>query len=170
MYFNVASTFYNNFLKLLRHFSSRNICLLYSTFSKLLERFIEVLAEILYLEIMHVPSKSSSSLKSKSVAISFTVILLLNNFSCVVTSKQHQFSVRHVGISRRELPLKIHEIRFIREMFREIRQQAVKSDYRPMRKRLFRYNAQILFLFRIIYAPLCCWNYVRYIFQCDAGW
>ena len=51
MYFNVASNFYYDSLKLLRNLSCENISLLFLTFIKLLERFIKVLAEILSFEV-----------------------------------------------------------------------------------------------------------------------
>ena len=65
MYFNVASNFYYDFLKLLRKFPSENIYLLYSTFIKLLGRFIKVLAAILSLEVLQVSLSSSYNFESK---------------------------------------------------------------------------------------------------------
>ena len=65
MYFNVASNFYNDFLKLLRKFYCENIYLLYSTFIKLLEEFIKDLAEILSIEVLQVSLRSSFNFKSK---------------------------------------------------------------------------------------------------------
>ena len=65
MYFNVASNFYNDFLKLLRKLSCENIYLLYSTFIKLLEEFIKDLAEILSIEVLQVSLRSSFNFKSK---------------------------------------------------------------------------------------------------------
>ena len=58
-YFNVASNFNYGFLILLRKLSCENVSLLYSTFVKLLERFIKVLAAILGLELL-LSSLSSS--------------------------------------------------------------------------------------------------------------
>ena len=48
------------FLKFLRKLSHKTIYLLYSTFIKLIERFIKVLAAILVLEVLQVSLRSSS--------------------------------------------------------------------------------------------------------------
>ena len=65
MYFNVASNFYYDIVKLLRKLSFENIHLLYLTFIKLLEGFIEVLAAILSLEVLQVSLSSSYNFESK---------------------------------------------------------------------------------------------------------
>ena len=80
MYFNVASNFYHDFLKLLWKLSCENIYLLNSTFIKLLERFIKVLAAILRLEVLQVSLRSSSNFKSKQIALSLTATLMQNYF------------------------------------------------------------------------------------------
>ena len=53
MYFNAASNFNHDFLKLLRKFSRENISVLYLTFVRLLEQFNEVLAAVIVLEVLH---------------------------------------------------------------------------------------------------------------------
>ena len=65
MYFNVASNFYYDFVKLLQNFSCENIFLLYLTFIKLQERFIKVLAAILSPDLLQVSLSSIYNFKSK---------------------------------------------------------------------------------------------------------
>ena len=87
MYFNVASNFHYDFLKLLRKLSCENIYLLYSTFIKLLERFINDLAEILSIEVLQVLLRSSFKFNCKQIAFILTTILIQNTFSHVINCK-----------------------------------------------------------------------------------
>ena len=85
MYFNVASNFYDDFLNLLRKLSCEKIYLLYSNFMKLLERFIEVLAAILALEVLQVSLRSSSNFESK-----YSSDIFKNNKRQISQSKQQR--------------------------------------------------------------------------------
>ena len=87
MYFNVASNFYYDFLKLLRKLSCENLSLLYLTFIKLLERFIKVLATILSLEVLQVSLSSSYIFESKLGAINFIAKSMQNTFSRIINCK-----------------------------------------------------------------------------------
>ena len=65
MYFIVASNFCYDFLKLLLKLSCENCHMLYITPIKQLERFIEVMAASLGLEVLQVPLSSSYNFESK---------------------------------------------------------------------------------------------------------
>ena len=78
MYFNVASNFNYDFLKLSQKFSCENY-LLYSTFIKLLGSFS--------IEVLQVSLRSSFNFESKYIDLSLTAILMQNNFSQVINCK-----------------------------------------------------------------------------------
>ena len=63
--FACTSNFNYDFLKLLRKLSCENIYLLYSTFIKLLERFIIILTAILGIEVLQVSLRSRFNFESK---------------------------------------------------------------------------------------------------------
>ena len=91
MCFSVASNFLYDFLKFLRKLSCENISLLYSTFIKLLERFIKVLAAILSLEVLLLSLCISSNFKSSWDVNNFAVISMQINFIHNVYNKLESF-------------------------------------------------------------------------------
>ena len=91
MYFNVASNFYYDFLKLSQKRSWENISLLYLIYIKLHEGVIKIMAAILSLEVS---LSSRYNFESKYVAISLGD-KLLQNFSRVLNCKLESCSARY---------------------------------------------------------------------------
>ena len=87
MFFKVASNFFNDFLNLLRKLQCVIISLLSSTFIKLLQRIIKVLAAISSREVLQVSICISSNFKCSWDLNNFAAILMQVNFIHNVNSK-----------------------------------------------------------------------------------
>ena len=87
MFFDVASNFFNDFLNLLRKLQCVIISLLSSTFIKLLQRIIKVLAAISSREVLRVLSCISSNFKCIWDVHNFAAISMQFNFIHNVNSK-----------------------------------------------------------------------------------
>ena len=87
MFFKVASNFFNDFLNLLRKLQCVIISLLSSTFIKLLQRIIKVLAAISSREVLRVLSCISSKFKCIWDVHNFAAISMQFNFIHNVNSK-----------------------------------------------------------------------------------